>query len=115
MAGMLNLKPEVGSNLANGFSMTLDGELLDAVAEAFAAAKELGEGTAMFDGVKANFMKFQDYYNNTVVPEVRKAQGEFEEYTDMATYLTQLNVSDSVKEEDVGRVTSKNFDACKAL
>lgn len=112
---IMNIKPEVGVELATSMNQLLNGQVLDTIAEAFAAAKEVAGESTMMDSIQANFQKLQNYYNNDVLGNVHQLQQGLQEYTDYATFLTKVQAADSVQEQDVGGVTQNQYDACASI
>lgn len=112
---VMNIKPEVGTELATTMNQLLNGQVLDVISEVYQAVKEVAGESTMMDSISASFQKLQNFYNNDVLGNVHNLQKGLQEYTDYATYLTKVSAADSVHEKDVGGVTQNQYDACASI
>ena len=114
MAGLVNLKPEYGTELASTLVQITDGQTLDTIQELYNACMALGDNN-LSEGMRAKFMSIQDTYNSLVVPAVNKVKQSLEEYTDFATYVKGLSVDSKAAEVDIGTHAGNNYDAAMQL
>lgn len=114
MAGRLNLVPEKGEELSSMLQSILNGEVLEAVQDAFAAVTSLGDNNIV-DTMRENFNRIQNSYNNDVVPASKAVMDACEQFTDMAKYVNASSTANSVKDVEVGKVQANNYDAAKDL
>ncbi len=115
MPGTVNLKPEVGTELAAGLSKVLDGTVLEVIQTAYDGIRALGDDNHIVESIKEKFMKIQEKYNGDLVPAANSVKAKFEAYTDYAEYVSKLSIDTGVKDVDVGSVKPNNYDAAKNL
>lgn len=115
MAGKINLDPAKGVELAEVLTKFCDQEVQERAQAAYDAARSLGDDNHLVEEYKAKMAKFQDNYNNNLVPAFASFKAALEEYTDVAEYIAKLGIDTGVKDSDVGSVGAGQFDAARNL
>lgn len=115
MAGIVNLDPQKGVELAEILTKFCDHEVQEVAQQIYDAMRSLGDDNHIVDELKAKMARFQDEYNNNVVPASTSMKAAFEEFTDVAEHVSKLAINTSVKATDVGTVGAGQFDAARNL
>lgn len=110
----IQLKPEIGTELASALSQVLDGTAIEVISEAYKASLALGDN-AITEQNRDKYMKVQAMYNDTLVPAVQAVQASFGEFTDLAQYTNNLQVDTNVKDVDIGTYEGNQYDAARSL
>ena len=115
MAATVKLDPAKGQELAELVTKISDGTILEVVQNAFNACRTMGDDYHLVEGVKEKFIAFQNYYNDNVVPAFNAFKGSAERFTDLADYVSKLQMDTSVKDVEVGSVASDTFNVAGSL
>lgn len=111
----INLRPEVGEELATAVTQVLDTEFCDSMQNLYEACRSMGDEHVLVEQVKQKFNTMQERYNTEGIPAIDKFKQVMAQYTDWATYVAKLQVDTSVKEVEVGQVNTGAFDAAHDL
>ena len=115
MAGVVHLDPEKGTELAEILTKFCDQEVQEVAQTIYDAMKSLGEDNHIVEELKAKMGKFQDNYNQSLVPASASMKTAFEEFTDVAESIAKLGIDTGVASSSVGTITSGQFDAARSL
>lgn len=115
MAGKVNLDPAKGAELAAILVRYCDVECIEAAQVANDAIRSLGEENNCGQQLREKMRRIQDNYNNNLVPAFNAAKAAIEEFTDVAEYISKLQIDATVAQSDVPQIAGGQFDAAKNL
>lgn len=111
---ILNLKPEVGEELAFGATKLLDEDFLDTVKACYDVAEAMGDNPVA-QQLCERFKALQDKYNADGVPGAEKWLAGLQEYTDAAEHLKKIQGDTTVKGQVEGEIKTGGFSAVTEL
>lgn len=111
----VKLDPKLGGEVQDAIHMIMDNSVINTVGKAFELARALGDDTPIVEAVKDKFIKFQDKYNDEVVPVAKKVQDSMSGFIDSTTLLGNLQSDSSMKDVEVGTVQDNMYDAMNEL
>lgn len=111
----INLRPEVGEELATAVTTVLDNEFCESMQGLYEACRSLGDENDLVGQIKEKYNKMQEKYNAEAIPAIDRFKQVMSQYTDWATYVAKLQVDTSVKDVEVGEVNTGAFDAAHDL
>lgn len=115
MAGIVNLDPAKGVELAELLSKFCDQEVQETANNDYQAISSLGEDNHIVEEYKQKMNSFQNNYNNNLVPSFNSLKTALEEFTDVATYISKLSIDTNVSESAGAVIGGGQFDAARNL
>ena len=112
---MVKFDPAKGQEAAEVVTKYCDEIVQETANLAYEAIKALGEDNHIVEELKQKMVAFQSTYNDGLVPAFNSGNKAFNEFTDMAEYISKLDIDTSVAQADVGTVQSGMFDAAMHL
>ena len=109
------LDPAKGKEAADTLVSVLNGSAQESIVTLYSIVKTLGEGLPIVDAPVADLKKAEAYFNEEFAPAARKLQDHFMEFTDLATYMNNLQAATVADGEEVGSIADTTYDAAMHL
>lgn len=103
MAGMINLDPAKGQEVAEMLTKLCDGEMLSVAQTIHDAVQTMGDDNNIVIQIGDKLHNFQDKYNSECVDAFNSLKAGLEKFTDIAEYISKVQVDTSVKVGETAR------------
>lgn len=105
---------KAAETLAEDVTSVCNGTLLEKFMESFNIVNQCGDIEGV-DAVRKNYMRCQDYWNETIVPKMNVMHGNLLQDAELAKYLQAMEFAAGTLQEDIGSVEERDYDAAKDL